>query len=246
MIIFPAIDLLDGKVVRLEKGDYQKSTTFSEDPASVAEEMYRKGASWIHIVDLDGAKEGQPKNLKSVYHIAQNLPLRIQFGGGLRSILHIEDSFEAGISRAVISTKAFNDKKFLSLVSSSYPEDIAISIDARGDTVCTKGWREDTDLKIKDAFKLLKKYNVPHIIFTDIEKDGMETGIDIDRIKDILAQSPSPVTIAGGISTMKDLENLFQLRNLNLEGAIIGKAYYKKLIDLKTAIEQFQSEEESL
>lgn len=232
MIIYPAIDLLDGKVVRLRQGDYNQATVFSDDPVAVAEEMHRAGARWIHMVDLDGAREGSPRNLDVVYRISRSVPVKIQFGGGLRSILSIEDTLEAGAERAVISTRALLDEEFLALLSSTYVERLAVSIDARGDKVYLKGWKEAA-MSLEDAFRLIQKHNIPHLIFTDIERDGTNQGVNLALIEKVLKMSPTMVIAAGGVSSLNDVIELAKLETKGLTGIIIGRAYYEGLIDLK-------------
>ncbi len=240
MIIYPAIDLLGGKVVRLEQGNYDKVTVYSEDPLEIAEKMVKKGATWIHIVDLDGAKEGAPKNLKSVYKISNELGPKIQFGGGLRSALQIEDAFEAGVSRVVLSTRALTDPKFLNQICSYYENVIAVSIDAVDDRVKVGGWKDEPGLKTEEAVNIVENAGCSFIVFTDIERDGTSKGLNIERVDRFLRLTSLPVIFAGGVSSISDLESLSSLEKDGLEGAIIGKAYYENLIDLKEAIEKFQ------
>lgn len=244
MIIYPAIDLLGGKVVRLEQGDYNKVTVYSEDPLKVAEDMVAAGASWIHIVDLDGAREGAPKNLKTVYRISTELHPHIQFGGGLRSALQIEQAFEAGVSRAVLSTRALTDPEFLREICDYYYEDvIAVSIDAVNDKVKISGWKDESGISTSEAVEIAENAGVSYIIFTDIEKDGTGRGVNVERVNNLLSLTSLPVIFAGGISSISDLEQLSALENKGLHGAIIGKAYYENKIDLKEAIEKFQPKE---
>lgn len=242
MIIYPAIDLLEGKVVRLEQGDYSRVTVYSEDPLKIAEKMMEEGATWIHIVDLDGAREGTPKNLKSVYKISTELSPQIQFGGGLRSALQIDDAFEAGASRVILSTRALTDPKFLDHICSYYENVIAVSIDAVDDKVKISGWKDEPGMTTEEAAKIVENAGASFIIFTDIEKDGTGEGIDIKRIGSFLNLTSLPVIFAGGVSSISDLESLSSLETNGLEGAIIGKAYYENRINLKEVIEKFQPE----
>lgn len=240
MIIYPAIDLFDGKVVRLRKGNFDEVTVYSEDPLSIAEKMIEEGASWLHVVDLDGAREGAPKNLKTIYRMHNELNPRIQYGGGLRSILHIEDSFEAGISRAILSTRVLTDPDFLHLVCSTYPEVIAISIDVAGETVRISGWEDESSMSVSEAITTVEEAGASRVIYTDIERDGMNIGPNLESLKKVLELTSLPVIYAGGVSSINDLEEMNKLKRDGLDGVIIGKAYYDGLIDLTEAIKKYE------
>lgn len=241
MIVYPAIDILEGRVVRLRQGDYQQATVFSDDPVGVAEKMYQAGARWIHMIDLDGAREGAPRNLDVVYRVSRSVPVKIQFGGGLRSILSIEDSLEAGAERAIISTRALLDEEFLALLSSTYVERLAISTDVKDDMVYLKGWKEAA-MTLDEAFRLVQQHQIPHLIFTDIQRDGTNEGVNLELIERVLRMSPTLVTVAGGVSSMEDINQLARLETRGLDGIIIGRAYYDGLIDLQQVFTRYPQE----
>jgi len=244
MIIYPAIDLMDGKVVRLRRGNYAEQTVFSEDPLAVAERMLSEGATWLHIVDLDGAREGRPLNLKVVNAIFERFHPNIQFGGGLRSVLQIEDALEAGAARAILSTRVLTDPDFLHLICDSYEGVIAISIDAEANRVRVSGWQEETPLTVSEALTMVEEAGGQLVIFTDIASDGTNAGLDAAWVRSVLSLTNLPVIYAGGVSSLFDLETLTTLETEGLEGAIIGRAYYEGLVDLSLAIERFQKPQE--
>lgn len=244
MIIYPAIDLMDGKVVRLRRGNYAEQTVFGEDPLAVAERMLSEGATWLHIVDLDGAREGRPFNLKVVNAIFERFHPNIQFGGGLRSVLQIEDALEAGAARAILSTRVLTDPDFLHLICDSYENVIVISIDAECDRIRVSGWQKETPLTVSEAFTMVEEAGGQLIIFTDITSDGTNAGIDATRVRSVLSLTNLPIIYAGGVASLFDLETLASLEGEGLEGAIIGRAYYEGLVDLSLAIARFQKPQE--
>jgi phosphoribosylformimino-5-aminoimidazole carboxamide ribotide isomerase len=239
--VIPAIDLYEGKVVRLHRGNYDQMTVYSEDPVSYAADFYEMGARYLHIIDLEGAKIGKPAHLDVLEKIASEIPVKIEYGGGLRSAISIEDALEAGAERAIISTRALTDLEFLKVISEVYNERIALSIDVKDGMVYVKGWQEPA-MNIEQALKLVAEYRIPHLIFTDIDRDGTNQGVNFEFVEKVLKLSPVPVTIAGGISSEEDVFELSKYETFGLEGIIIGKAYYDGLIDLNRVFERLPQE----
>lgn len=241
--ILPAIDLFDGKVVRLKKGNYAEMTVYGENPVEFAKKLYDMGARFLHIVDLEGAKIGKPVHLNVLYEIKSKVPVRIQYGGGVRSAFYIEDVLEAGADRAIVSTRALTDLDFLKAISSNFTDRIAISIDVKEGYVYGKGWQEKI-MPLDEALRLIEKHSLPYVIFTDIERDGTNEGVNLEFVEMALKKSPAPVTIAGGVSSLSDIITLEKYKTLGLEGVIVGKAFYEGLIDLKEAFRLFPQEVE--
>lgn len=228
MILFPAIDILNGKCVRLTQGDYNKEKIYHEDPVEVAKDWENKGAEFIHIVDLDGARTGKSINQKVIANIAQILTIPTQIGGGIRSPEIIEYYLEAGIDRVIIGTAALKDKAFLKQAVNQFNEKIAVSIDARNGYVATDGWTMDSTVKAIDLIKELEELGVRTIIYTDILKDGMLKGPNFAELEMINRVTTIDVIASGGVTTETDV---VRLRELNLYGAIIGKALYDGNLD---------------
>ncbi len=241
--IMPAIDLYQGNVVRLTQGDFNRMTVYSVDPVSVAKEFYDMGARYLHVIDLEGAKTGRPSNLDVLNRIFSEVPMIIEYGGGLRSVIDIEDALNAGAETAILSTRALLDENFLKIISETYIDRIAVSIDVKGDYVYSKGWQEKA-MALADALELISKYSIPHLIFTDIERDGTNFGVNYAFLDRILKASPAPVTIAGGVSSEEDVFELAKYETRGLEGIIIGRAYYEGLIDLRKVFAEIPQESE--
>ncbi len=228
MILFPAIDILNGKCVRLTQGDYNKEKIYHEQPVEVAKDWENKGAEFIHIVDLDGAKTGQVSNQKVIANIAQSLTIPIQVGGGIRSPEIIEYYLEAGVDRVIIGTAAIHNKAFLKQAVEQFNDKIAVSIDARNGYVATDGWTKNSSVKAIDLIKELEELGVRTIVYTDILKDGMLKGPNFTELEVINQAAAIDVIASGGVTTKTDIT---KLRKLNLYGAIIGKALYDGNLD---------------
>lgn len=223
MILFPAIDIRNGKCVRLIQGDYNQEKIYSEDPVDMALQWEKQQATFIHIVDLDGAKTGESSNKNFIKEIAQQTGIPIQVGGGIRSLQIIEEYTAAGVDRVIIGTAAINDPLFLREAIEKYGEKIAVSIDARGGYVATDGWTETSTVKAIDLIKELEAMGVQTVIYTDILKDGMLQGPNLSELQAINEATSINVIASGGVSSLKDIE---ALKKLNLYGTIIGKALY--------------------
>jgi len=233
VLIIPAIDLKDGKCVRLIQGRMEDLTVYSDDPASMAEHWEDEGAELIHVVDLDGAIEGRPKNLKSIIDIRKAVNIPIEVGGGIRDMATINKLLSLRIDRVVLGTSAINDPSFLREACKRFPGQVLVGIDAKNGMVAIKGWKEITRKRAIDLGKDLEEAGVRAIIFTDIKRDGMLLGPDIESIREFTEAVKLPVIASGGVSSIDDIKELLRLP---LEGIIVGKAIYSGSLNLKDAI----------
>ena len=236
MIFFPAIDIYQGKCVRLEKGDFEKKTIFNEDPVDQAKFFEDMGCNWIHVVDLDGAKNGSSSNFNIVEEISLKTNLKIQFGGGVRSIAKIKSLLDAGIERGVIGTKAINDISFLDVVCRDFPNKIVIGIDARKGKVSIEGWTKDSGINANELAINAEKKGVCAIIFTDIDKDGLMSGPNIPSTLEIAKAVNIPVIVSGGVSAIEDVIEVKENEGSGIGGVICGRAVYDKKVDIKEAL----------
>lgn len=237
MQIIPAIDLKEGKVVRLLRGEPEKATLYSEDPVAVAKEWDRLGASRLHVVDLDGAFSGKCKNLALVGQIVKSVRIPVEMGGGLREEEVVRQIFSQGVQFAILTTRACEDLAFLQGLIAAYPGRILVSLDSRKGKVCTEGWKKQTELEVGAFLKTLKRFGLQEAIVTDVEKDGMLQGPNVELYRAILSQTKGIRLIAsGGVSSIEDLEALKSLEGLGLYGVIVGKALYEKRFTLPEAI----------
>ena len=236
MIFFPAIDIYQGKCVRLEKGDFEKKTIFNEDPVDQAKFFEDMGCNWIHVVDLDGAKNGSSSNFNIVEEISLKTNLKIQFGGGVRSIAKIKSLLDVGIERVVIGTKAINDISFLDVVCRDFPNKIVIGIDARKGKVSIEGWTKDSGINANELAINAEKKGVCAIIFTDIDKDGLMSGPNISSTLEIAKAVNIPVIVSGGVSAIEDVIEVKENEGSGIGGLICGRAVYDKKVDIKEAL----------
>lgn len=233
MLIFPAIDLKDGKVVRLYKGDFATVHQVADDPAATARAFRAAGARYLHMVDLDGAKDGVRRN-SAMVRAAAETGLLVELGGGLRSMADLEAVFDLGIWRAVIGSAAVSDPDFVRRALAAYgPERIAVGIDAKGGSVRTAGWTEDAGLDYIEFAQSMAAIGVKYIIFTDIDTDGTLSGPACGRLEALQRAAPCSVTASGGVSSNGDVR---RLRDMGLYAAIIGKAWYAGAVDLAQAV----------
>ncbi len=237
MIILPAIDLIDKKCVRLTKGVYTELSVYEEDPVKMAKTLVEGGAEYIHIIDLDSAIKGTKDNFEVIEKIRNSVDVPIQLGGGIRSMERATELIEMGIDRLIVSTAAIMDDEFLSTLIEKFKSQIAISLDAKGDIVLIKGWVEKTDKNIYDLAKELEERGVENIIHTDINRDGMLCGPNLEVLKKLNEMVDINLIAAGGVTTVDDLNKLSEL---NLYGAIVGKALYEGKISMEE-IRDFQS-----
>jgi len=234
MNIFPAIDLYEGKAVRLFKGDYQQMTVYSEEPASVAEEFEKQGAKYLHLVDLEGAKNGDTPNLPVIKEILSRTNLFTEVGGGIRSMNTVKTYLDHGVNRVILGTSAVTDESFLLNAVQTYGEKIAIGVDIRDGFVAIKGWTEKSSYKFEDFCQKLQRIGVKTLICTDISRDGAMRGANLALYRTLSSAYEMDIVASGGVSSLDDIR---QLRAMDLYGAIIGKAYYTGAIDLRQAIE---------
>ncbi|WP_338653100.1 1-(5-phosphoribosyl)-5-[(5-phosphoribosylamino)methylideneamino]imidazole-4-carboxamide isomerase [Sporosarcina psychrophila] len=230
MILFPAIDIRDGKCVRLIQGDYDQEIIYNDSPTAMALEWEKQGADYIHVVDLDGAKTGNSLNREAIQAIAKNVSIPVQVGGGIRTMEIIDAHIASGVSRVIIGTAAIQDKPFLKQAVEKYGDKIAVSIDARKGFVATDGWTETSDVLAVDLLKELEVIGVKTVIYTDILKDGMMQGPNFNELEMMDNASSIDIVASGGVSMEEDI---IQLRDLDLYGAIIGKALYEGKISLE-------------
>ena len=234
MLIFPAIDLYEGKAVRLYKGDYAQMTVYSDHPEEIAMDFAAKGATHAHLVDLEGAKNGTTPNLNTVLKLKEAAGLFCEIGGGIRSMEIVRTYLSAGLDRVILGTAAVEDPVFLRTAVDAYGEQIAVGVDVRDGYVAVKGWTEKSALHFMDFCKEMEQIGVKTLICTDISRDGAMRGTNREMYRQLSETLGLQITASGGVSTMEDIESL---RQMNLYGAIIGKAYYTGDIDLKKAIE---------
>lgn len=234
MKIFPAIDLYDGKAVRLFKGDYNRMTVYSENPIEIARDFEQKGAKYIHLVDLEGAKDGTTPNIEIVKQIADETSLFTEIGGGIRSMETVKKYLDSGVDRVILGTAAVNDPEFLEQAVKTYGERIAVGVDVKDGFVAIKGWVEKSEFTCFEFCEKMQNIGVKTIICTDISKDGAMQGTNRALYKELSEKMGIDITASGGVS---DIEDIKALRCLDLYGAIIGKAYYIGAIDLKEALE---------
>ena len=235
MLVIPAIDLKDGQCVRLLQGRKDAVTAYSNEPAKTAKRWESYGAKLIHIVDLDGAFTGRQTNLDAIMKIRQSVKIPLQVGGGIRNIGNVMNLFSAGIDRIIIGTAAIEDPEFLTYACRNHPGKVLIGIDAKDGMVAIKGWEEVTSLSAKDLVRRLEIFGVAGIVYTDISRDGMLSGPNIDATRAIVEGVTIPVIASGGVSCIDDIKNLMKIQNL--WGVITGKAIYSGAMDLKEAIQ---------
>lgn len=236
MLIIPAIDLKEGRCVRLEQGEMTRETVFSLHPARVAEKWKSQGAEWLHLVDLDGAFAGEPKNKEAVRGIRAAVDLRLELGGGIRTLAAIEDYLALGIDRAIIGTAAYEQGDFVAQACRAFPGHIAVGIDARNGNVAIKGWAEQTPMPAADLARRCEDHGVTALIYTDIYRDGMLTGVNVQATQVFARAVSVPVIASGGVASIEDVVRLRPLEGDGVVGAIVGKALYAGTIDLAEAI----------
>jgi phosphoribosylformimino-5-aminoimidazole carboxamide ribotide isomerase len=227
VILYPAIDIADGKAVRLVQGDFDAATVYAESPLDAARTWVQAGARYLHVVDLDGARTGTPQNLDHVERIARELGVPVQVGGGLRSVDAVRDVVGAGATRVVLGTAAFTDVDFLDEVVAEFGERTVVSVDTRGGFVSTAGWTETTDLPAAEVIGRMQDRGVRSFVFTDVDRDGMLDGPDIDGVRRVADVVRGRFMYSGGIGSRADLVALARLRQVNLAGVIVGKALYE-------------------
>jgi len=236
MILFPAVDIQNGKAVRLKQGRAHESTVFAEDPAEAAKAWEARGARWLHVVDLDGAFDGAAKSRDIVRRICTELSIPVQLGGGIRDMETAQAYFDAGVSRLIIGTLALEKPDLFAALCKAFPGRIGVSLDAEGGRLKTRGWVADTGLTVDGALPRLLADGAAFIIYTDIERDGMQCGVNVPALEHLARLSTAPVIAAGGVATLADVQKLFPLtKTTNLVGAVSGRALYEGTLNLEEA-----------
>ena len=233
MKIFPAIDIKDKKCVRLLKGNFENKKVYDLSPLDQAKKYKDFGFNYIHIVDLDGALTGETVNLNIIEEIVKSLNIKIEVGGGIRSIENLKNYIDIGVDKVIIGSAAVKNKKFLSEACDKFKDQIALGLDAKNGFIAISGWKEETKLKALDFVSSINNYDLSRIIYTDINRDGTKTSPNLDETIKVAEISKAPVIVSGGVSTIKDIENIKKIENQNIEGVVIGKAIYDGDIDLK-------------
>ncbi|WP_232699756.1 1-(5-phosphoribosyl)-5-[(5-phosphoribosylamino)methylideneamino]imidazole-4-carboxamide isomerase [Brevibacillus daliensis] len=236
--IYPAIDIRGGKCVRLFQGDYAQETVYGESPVEVAAQWVKEGASWLHLVDLDGAKNGMPTNFPLMKEIAESVEVPIQVGGGIRSLETIKAYVDAGVARIILGTVAVEDPAFTKQALEQFGSKLAIGLDCRNGYVATRGWLSDSEVKAVELAQRLVEYGAETFIYTDIARDGTLTGPNTEEIVQLARETGKQVIASGGVSSLADLLELARHRSDGVEGAIVGKALYTKAFSLREALAQ--------
>ena len=228
MIIYPAIDILDGRAVRLVQGRFEDSTTYHDDPLQAAQSWVAAGARYLHVVDLDGAKDGEPRSVEHLRRIVQGTGVPVQYGGGLRTVDAVRDALRAGAERAIVGTAAFRDIDFLDEILATWGPRIVVSVDVRDGHIATAGWTETTELPAEDAIRRLQDRGVTSFVYTNVDRDGRLEGPDPGEVEQIAHAVRGRFLYSGGIGRSEHLVTLARLRQVNLAGVIVGKALYER------------------
>lgn len=236
MIVIPAVDIKGGKCVRLEQGLMNKETIFSDHPEEMALQWERKGAERLHLVDLDGAVHGKPINKKAIKKVVDKVSIPVQLGGGIRELDTIDEYINLGIDRIIIGTAAYKDPDLVKVACKRYPGKIIVAIDSRDNYISVEGWTEPTNIICVDMAKRFEDIGVAAIIYTDISRDGMKKGLNLDAIRRFATNINVPTIAAGGISLLRDIEDMLELEEDGVSGMIIGRALYDGSIRLEEAI----------
>lgn len=235
MDLLPAIDILDGRAVRLAKGDYDKVTVYNEDPVSQAQAFEEMGATWIHVVDLNGAKSGIPENIELIEKIMAKTLLKVENGGGIRSMQTLQRLYDAGVSRVVLGTSLITNKEFAAEAVAKFGGMLTAGVDARGGEVAIEGWREGAGVPAEELIAEMADLGFQHLVYTDIARDGMQTGIDDQAYIRIAQVFRNPVIASGGVTNMGDLRRLGKQASA-IEGVITGRAVYERTLDVSEAL----------
>ncbi len=227
MILYPAIDIVEGKAVRLRQGDFADVTVYDDEPAHAARRWVEEGARFLHVVDLDGARHGKPQNLDHVRAIVETAGVPVQLGGGLRTLPDVRDALRAGVDRVILGTAAYTDVDFLDETVEAFGERVLVSVDVRDGYVSTAGWTEKTQMEAGAVIERLQRRGVRQFVYTNVDRDGMLEGPDVEDVKRIADIVRGRFLYSGGIGKLEDLEALAALRQVNLAGVIVGKALYE-------------------
>jgi phosphoribosylformimino-5-aminoimidazole carboxamide ribotide isomerase len=237
VIVYPAIDILDGRCVRMTAGDFATAEDVAPDPMAAAKKLVSAGAEWLHIVDLNGARTGQPENLQHIRAIANRFTVRIQAGGGIRDFDTAEAFAEAGVSRIVVGTAAIRDHELIGRLVDRHADGMAVSVDSRNGFVTASGWTETTDVRVAELVQTLAVMGVPTIIFTNVSIDGTLQGVDLRSLEEAARAFGGDVIYSGGIGSLDDIRHIARLRHRGLRGVIVGRALYMGRFTLKDAMD---------
>jgi phosphoribosylformimino-5-aminoimidazole carboxamide ribotide isomerase len=227
VILYPAIDIRGGKAVRLAQGDYDRETAYDDDPVVAARRWVEGGASWLHVVDLDGARAGEPVNLEHVRRIVASVGVPVQLGGGLRDSGKVEEAISSGVERVVLGTAAVKDPDLAAAIAAAHGDRVVVSVDSRSGRVAAEGWTESSDLDTRDVVTALGERGVRRFVYTPVDVDGLMEGPDLDSLREVAAATDAEVIYSGGVGSIDDLRALSELGLENLEGVIVGKALYE-------------------
>jgi len=246
MLILPAIDLKGGKCVRLYQGDMGTAKTYSDSPEETAQQWQSMGAKMIHVVDLDGAMAGEPRNLGAISRILQAVDIPIELGGGIRTAAIVEDYLQLGVSKVILGTAAYQNREMLRQVCGEFPGRIAVGIDAKGGFVAVQGWQEVTELRAMDLARELEDAGASHVIYTDIDRDGALSGPNLGATAQLAEAISIPVVLSGGMHSHEDLAAAAKLEEKGVKAVILGRSIYEGTIDLAKAVAEIQNEGDSL
>ncbi len=236
MIVYPAIDIYQGKAVRMTRGDFSTVEQVAPSPLEAAKRLVNEGAEWLHVVDIDGARTGKPANLEAIRQIANRFTVRIQAGGGIRDFDTAEAFAEAGASRIVVGTAAVEDPELIGRLVDRFADGMAVSVDARNGFITTAGWTETTDVRAVDLMQRLAIAGVPIVIYTNVSVDGTLQGIDIPTLESVARAFGGDIIYAGGIGSLDDIKALGRLRHRGIRGVVVGRALYLGKFSLRDAI----------
>jgi phosphoribosylformimino-5-aminoimidazole carboxamide ribotide isomerase len=240
VILLPAIDIRDGRAVRLERGDFDRETVYADDPLAAARSFVEAGARSLHVVDLDGARAGEPRNLEHLRRIAAELRVPIQYGGGLRSLVAVREALAAGAARVVLGTAAYNDVEFLDSVVEAWGVRIVVAIDVRGGHVSVAGWEKTTQMQPESVIARMQERGVKQFVYTNVDRDGMLQGPDLDEVRRMSGVIRGRFVYSGGIASLDDLVALRELRLVNLAGVISGKALYERRFGVAEGVDALE------
>jgi phosphoribosylformimino-5-aminoimidazole carboxamide ribotide isomerase len=228
LILYPAIDIRDGKAVRLAQGDYDRETSYDDDPVVAARRWADGGARWLHVVDLDGARAGEPVNLEHVRRIVAAVNIPVQLGGGLRDSKKVEEAFSSGVERVVLGTAAVRDPDLAGALASAHGERVIVSVDSRSGRVAAEGWTESSSLGTTEVVAALAKRGIHRFVYTPVEVDGLMEGPDLDSLSEVAAAADGDLIYSGGVGSLEDLRAIAGLGLDNVDGVIVGKALYEQ------------------
>lgn len=235
MHLLPAIDILGGKAVRLAKGDYDRVTVYNDDPAAQAQLFEEQGATWLHVVDLDGARSGNPDNIAIIERILAKTLLKVEVGGGIRTMDTVQRLYDAGVSRVVLGTSLVADPDFAEEAIARFKGLLAAGIDAKGGEVAVAGWREGSGMAAEELARRVAGLGFKHLVYTDIARDGMQTGIDVQAYVDMANAFGNPVIASGGVASLADIERLAPVAE-SIEGVVTGRAVYEGTLDVAAGV----------